>query len=550
MTNKSSSFSPIASGVWRFRSGLSGPHQPVNGYLVKFMEGWFLVDPPADLARQAVLAVTGRNEPSRILITHWQREHVEGILNFPDIPVWVSPGDAWLAGGFQEYQKSIQPWSPPWDWETRGNYRGHLAGAANERPLGRPRKVSGLLREGPLAPGIEVLPTPGHGKSALTLLVSTDVGVLAFCGDLIFGEGQLWNWFDCDWDYGLETGQRALLASVRRLAERNPALLLPAHGEPVTEARVALETLSTRLEKALSDSDEPPGAALNFLDRPSPAKGFRELSPRIFQYRNGNTIIISSPNGRGIVIDDGLCLWTPLPERHARHDAIFSEAKEALGIRKMDWLIPTHYHGDHVDGMGRLARAEGAQVIALEAICGPLERPRDFNLACPLWWYGTGEESLTVDVKVPEGFCLSWEGMELEFFRLGGQTWYHQGIQARQDGRTILFVGDAWWGTSVAPAPVLCWNEAEPESQGWVFALDRMIKRAPDLLVCGHGSALRNPLPILRQTRKEWTARMERFRALNARESQNLFFNPFADAMCGGQAVSPPHSVRDGAMPE
>jgi hypothetical protein len=54
-----------------------------------------------------------------------------------------------------------------------------------------------------------------------------------------------------------------------------------------------------------------------------------------------------------------------------------------------------------------------------------------------------------------------------------------------------------------------------------------VIERQPDLLVCGHGAALRNPMPYLQAVRDAWDARLLDFAKLSPRESTGLFLNPF-----------------------
>ena len=156
-----------------------------------------------------------------------------------------------------------------------------------------------------------------------------------------------------------------------------------------------------------------------------------------------------------------------------------------------------------------------------------MESPERYNLACLLPWYATVAERLTIHERVPEGYVLPWGGYELTFFHLGGQTKHHLGVEAVIDGLRVLFVGDGWWGTATGPHPVLCWNEADPLDGGWPYAYDRMIERQPDLLVCGHGSALRNPMPYLQKARQAWNERLADFAKLNPRKVTLPFFSPF-----------------------
>jgi len=54
-----------------------------------------------------------------------------------------------------------------------------------------------------------------------------------------------------------------------------------------------------------------------------------------------------------------------------------------------------------------------------------------------------------------------------------------------------------------------------------------MIERNPNLLVCGHGSALRDPMPYLQSARAGWAERLNNFTELNPRTSTGPYFDPF-----------------------
>jgi len=519
--------SAILDGLWCFQSALPGPQHPCNGYVILSEDDVFLIDPPADLTRETVLSVTGHCDIAHIFLTHVQEEHGAGIANFPEATVHVPVGDEYLCRGAVAYESLVTTWKEPWEWETRGNFKGHLAGARNERPLPAAVTLGASLRAGESLFDFEVIATPGHGKNAVTLLAMMDGRRVAFCGDLIYGNGQLWNWFDADWDYGMQAGQHALRRSAEALARSSPDLLCPAHGRVIRDPAKSLALLDSRLAAVLEIPDVGQPQPLNFPDKESPAPGWRQITPHIHQWKSGNTIIVTSDDGRAIVIDDGLCIWEPLPQRIAKHDAIFREMKTALGIRSIEWIIVTHYHGDHTEFVPHLAAGEGARVIALDSISGLLEFPEKLNLACSLPWYGSVAERLNIHEKVPDGHVFSWGGYEFGVFHLGGQTRHHLGVEVVIDGLNVLFVGDSWWGTDPTPGPILCWNEADPEDGGWVYACERMIEREPDLLVCGHGSAILDPLPLLRAARERWAERLGDFARLNCRSSTAQFFSPF-----------------------
>lgn len=510
--------------LWRWRSDATGAQGAANAYLLATAQGVVLVDPGVELQAQ-----NSPLTPQWIVVTHTQSEHIAGALEFPDVPLYVPAGDEYLCAGRAAYEALITPWPAPWDWESRGNYQGHLAGARNERPAPTPLKLAGSVREDDDIAGLRALSTPGHGKHALSFIGEIGGQKIAFCGDLIFENGQLWNWFDCDWDYGLQSGQNAVLNSAKKLSQEHCDLLLPAHGEPIFHPTQALETLIARLERVLRV--EPQSLApLNFpdVDSPSPGgQGWRELLPALHQWRAGNCAVLRSRAGAALMVDDGLCDWNPEPARRIFHDAVMDGIKSALGISAIEVCIPTHYHGDHIESIPALVELEGAQVICLDTVAQVIARPQDFNLAAALPWYGTLHDTVKIDRSVPDGTKIGWREFELEIFHLGGQTWYHAGIAVDVAGVRVLFVGDALAGWNTAPDPVLCFNDCEPQTRGWAYAIDRMIERAPDLLVCGHGSALREPMPLLLAKRERWQTRLAEFAVLNPRGDNRWFFDPF-----------------------
>ena len=444
----------------------------------------------------------------------------------------VPRGDEYLCAGEAAYRCALTDWAPPWDWESRGNFRGHLAGARNERPLLTPLATVIALEVGVqsgVLTGWRAVATPGHGKSARTLLVELDGRTVAFCGDLVCGEGQLWNWFDADWDYGLQNGQRTLLASACALGDEAFEWLLPAHGPMPTDGHRALRLLAERLEAVLHD--EPMNidpAQLAFPD--SAARGFRKLSACLHHYKIGNCTVLLSRTGNALLVDDGLCFWKPLPERVEHHRAVMAHLKEALGIARFEVVIPTHFHGDHTENIPALVADEGAQVVALDVVADPMEHPERFNLACSLPWYGTGEGCVSVHRRLANGSVFQWHEHKLRLFHLGGQTFHHLGIALEVDGQRVVFAGDALADNGPLCEPVMCYNDAEPSERGWLYAFERLIAEQPDLLVCGHGIAIQNPSALLKAKHSAWQARLRAYDALNARPTRRAFFDPFYES--------------------
>lgn len=518
----------LSPSLARIASRLTGPHQPVNSYSWTRREGVALVDPAADLAEAITVPSLG-GPVTDVFVTHVQEENAAGCHGFPAARLHVPEGDEYLCAGRAAYEAMIGKWPPPWDWSSRGNYRGHLAGARNERPLAGSLPLSESLREGVRPDGMRVLSTPGHGKNAVTLIAEIDGRRVGFCGDLVVGDGRLWNWFDSDWDYGALAGFRAHLRSIERLRAERLDLLCPTHGPVISDPAASLSRLAARLAALIQPSAQIEDCTDKIPDKPSAAPGFRELSPSLHQYARdtGNCAVLLSRSGHALLVDDGLCHWTPLPERAAHHRQVVVELKRALGIDRIEMVIPTHYHGDHIENIPDLVAMEGTEVVSLECVADVIERPDRFNLACPLPWYGTAYDVVTINRRVADGARLRWREYELEIFHLGGQTYYHAGVATTVDGARVLFVGDAIHPSHLSGEPVLCYNRADPATAGWLFGIERMIERKPDLLVCGHAGAIRGPMGLLRQKREAWRARLDEFREISARTGLREFFDPF-----------------------
>lgn len=512
----------LAPGLWRWKSAAG-----VNSYIWTHREGTVLIDPASDLA-PATLAAAGIASPCCALATHVQAEHIDGAANFPGLPVLASMEEAYLCGGPAVLDALVQPWPPPWSWDDRGNYTGHVAGAINERPSSVPLERVEGIRPGRVCAGLTALSTPGHGKHALTWTgVLGDGRRVAFAGDLALYGGRLLNWFDCDWDYGLETGQKRLMESVRVLLAASPDILLPAHGDSIEDPGTDLGLLVSRLEKVLSRSDAP-WETINFPDVDSPAPGFRRILPQLHQYRNGNcAILISRQNGAALLIDDGFCHWVDLEERTRHHHEVLRNAREALDISRYEIVIPTHYHGDHVENIPDLVATEGTRVVCLDVVADVLENPRGYNLACPLPWYGTYHDTVAVDQRVANGQIIRWHEYELEIFHLGGQTYHHLGVSVVIDGCRVIFSGDSLSGLNIETENILCFNDCEPEHRGWYYALREMKARDPDVIVAGHGVAAREPMPIIDAKLARWEQRLQQFRDLSGLQDLRPFFDPF-----------------------
>lgn len=489
----------------------------LNSWLFNYRESTIAIDPGAGLT-PGIVRDAGIPPVAIILVTHVRKEHVAGCLNFPDVPVFVPEGDEYLCGGREAFSKYLTKWEPPWEWETRGNFKGHMAGAVNEFPPDEPLKIAGTLKDGDIFSFLRIISTPGHGKNALSFLFDTDKGLCCFCGDLICGaDGRIPSWYECEWDYGLNGGQKALKDSVVRLAGTGVKKLFPSHGDLIDDAQSALKSLEDKLSKVLQMLESGVPFEMNFPDSPVP--GFRQITPHLHQWKTGNLAVLISESGEALFVDDGLCNWVPLRERKEFHRRTIESMKKALGIRRVSLVIPTHYHGDHIENIPDLVETDGTELLSLDIVAGPMENPELYNLTCLLPWYGTAHDRVKVDLRVRSGTYFKWNEYDLEIFHLGGQTYYHAGIAVSVDGEKVIFAGDSCSPGSSGCESFICYNDAEPFSKGYAYAVERLIEREPSLLVCGHGAVLAKPMEHLFRKRAAWEKFREVFTSLGGRVS-------------------------------
>src|SRR5471030_1644352 len=76
----------------------------------------------------------------------------------------------------------------------------------------------------------------------------------------------------------------------------------------------------------------------------------------------GGTLFVT-PDGKSLLIDTGNPEQSRITGEHPSSERIVAAAS-ALGVKKIDYLLITHYHGDHIGGFeGLLARIPIGTVI-------------------------------------------------------------------------------------------------------------------------------------------------------------------------------------------
>ncbi len=316
---------------------------------------------------------------------------------------------------------------------------------------------------------LEVIKTPGHTEGSVSFLFETAGKRLLFCGDLLASEGKIPTMHDLEWVYVGTRGIAAEIESVNNMRDIAPDLILPSHGSPCGDMLRWTPQLLAELAKVYHEYDW-----INYTQfRPSP--GPKRLSKHIWQMRRAFDYGV----GYLIVSDSGHAfLW----DVNAKEVDFLKEMEKIAGFNRIDFIVPSHYHDDHVGGIHGAQKAYGAQLWAGEHLVDVLEHPTAYNLPC-LW-----PEALKVDRILHDSEKVMWEGIPLQFFYLPGQTEYTEGLLIEDDGKRYLFDGD----NVACPLPgmpmqghFVCRNY-QRMGGGHVYSAKKLLDLKPDYVCPNH----------------------------------------------------------------
>ena len=422
------------------------------------------------------LPQAGIDTVTDILMTHHHRDQGQGLplAEARGIRIWVPSAERDLFGEVDHH------------WQGRpvmDNYN-----VRQDRfSLLNSVKVSGLLEDyaryflGGCT--FEVLPVPGHTVGSLALLVNMEGRRIAFTGDLIAGPGQVWSMGATQWSYNGAEGAAVTCLSLKKLAEQAPDLLLPSHGAVITRPQEANELLFGRLRALLDMRGENP-RMLRFLREP-----YTRVTPHLLRNATGmaNSWVLLSESGKALIIDYGYDFVggvAPGSDRASRRPWLYTipALKRDFGVTKVDVVIPTHYHDDHVAGMNLLQRVEGTELWVPENFASILAYPERYDMPC-LWY-----DPIHADRVLPVDAPVQWEEYTMHIYSFRGHTRYEVGIFAEVDGKRMLFTGDQYQSETGQKWNYVYQNHFNAGDYNTTAQLYAQLQ--PDLILSGHWAPL------------------------------------------------------------
>lgn len=404
-----------------------------NVYIVKHETKAVLIDFGSGDVLDGLQEI-GVEQVEAVLMTHHHRDQGQGLARAAEagIPIWVPHAEQELFAEIDAH------------WQAREIYNNYNV-RQDRFSLLQPVPIAGTLKdyETRIFAGVlfTVFPTPGHTIGSISLLCENDEKNIAFTGDLIYGAGKLWSLAATHWSYDGGEGIAYSIASLSDLQECGPDVLLPSHGEPIDRPAQAMEQLQDRLLNLLQFRDQHQHL-LKMQQQP-----FEEITPHLLRNRSSFAYhyILISKSGKALFFDFGYDFMMGLAsgwDRAARRPWLhtLTTLKKKYGVKRVDTVVPTHYHDDHIAGINLLRDKEGAQVWAAETFADILRKPAVYDLPC-LWY-----DPVPVDRELPISEPIQWEEYEFTLYPVPGHTLYAVAIALEVDGERILISGDQYRG--------------------------------------------------------------------------------------------------------
>jgi glyoxylase-like metal-dependent hydrolase (beta-lactamase superfamily II) len=420
------------------------------------------------------LSEIGVSQVVAILHTHHHRDQCQGDLQAAraGIPIYVPEHERRLFEHAELFWASKQLYDM---YNVRNTYFS----------LTRDVPVAGSLEDfatwswGPYS--FFVLPTPGHSVGSLTLLAEVDGQRMAFTGDLLYGPGKVLTMYDMQYNYGAVDGVEAAILSLKNLQRREPQLLCPSHGEPMDDSHRAIGRTRENLVSffKLMSNGTLPADELDFVP----------VLPHVLAatYACSYFYVITADSGKALLVDFGapnFALFSPANRHFEDGERVrfvehsLERLRAQYGVGRIQAVMPSHYHDDHINGIPYLQQQLGVKCWAYENMREILENPRAELIGCVL------PKPIQVQRTFRDGEKLAWEGLDFTIHYTPGHADYHMGMFAQIDGHMVAFSGDNIFPLSGSSPSLIYRNHVHKTSHQQTARL--YLEYMPDILCAGH----------------------------------------------------------------
>ncbi len=395
----------------------------------------------------SVYGLPDKVEVDHLLLTHHRRDVVTSAAKVIKAGAHVHAPDA---------ERGLIEKPEAW-WEAFWEKRFHDYSQQSTKVLVKPIRVDTWVKaEDEIKAGdytFRVLETPGFTRGAVSYVAEIDGKRVAFTGDLIYGDGQLFDLYSFQdaipeakigGYHGHASRLAVLIPSLRKIAATKPDLIVPARGPVIRNPLVAIEKLIVRVQAYYANYLSTNALNWYFKEERMTIKGRRVLGEdadvklmpySLYQdtpdwiWENSTSRMLISDDGHGFLLDCG-------------YQRVIDGVKKLMTdglVTKVDGIFVTHYHDDHTNMVQAASEEFDCPIYATTEYIEILENPGGYHMPA------TTHNPMKNVKGMKTGEKLKWKEYELEFHFYPGQAIYHGALLVQRNKETpVFFIGDAF----------------------------------------------------------------------------------------------------------
>jgi glyoxylase-like metal-dependent hydrolase (beta-lactamase superfamily II) len=362
-------------------------------------------------------------------------------------------------------------------WKNMASQRFHYYSQQSTKVFVEPVKVNRWVKDGDVvkAAGVDfrVISTPGYTRGAVSYLAVIDGKRCAFTGDLIYGDGKIFDLYSFQDSipeakvggyHGYGARLADLVKSLQKIKAWEPDVIYPARGPIIHNPSKAIDKLIGRVRALYRNYLSTNALHWYFKEERMRICGERvlgkgakiDLMPYclyldtpdwIIQFSTSRIIV--ADNGHGFLLDCG-----------GKNQFEYVKDLVAKGVvKQIDGIFVTHTHDDHSQMVKAAAEHFKCPVYATTEYEDVLENPGRYLMP------GLTEHAVT-DVKgMKDGETMKWHEYEFTFRFFPGQMYYHGALLVkRPKTKPVFFIGDSFAPSGIDDYCLLNRNLVHPDS--------------------------------------------------------------------------------------
>ncbi|MCE9591394.1 MAG: MBL fold metallo-hydrolase [Planctomycetes bacterium] len=290
---------------------------------------------------------------------------------------------------------------------------------------------------------VHVLPLPGATLTQVGLSVELPAGRVVFCGETIHSPGKVPRVAPYQYNYNDLGGATNTYWSLQQLRDHKPTALMPSLGTPILrDADAALAATQDSL-RAMCDVRH----GLPEMIKQVGNHALEKVTDHVWRDTESSSLnwYVVSKSGKALVIDygyfAGVMSFPSYPNPPHRRPLLhgIEGLKQQFGIDRIDTVLISHFHDDHVCGIPLLQRLFGTRAWAAKNFAHLLEHPEAHCFPCN--W----PQKITIDRRIPLNEKVQWEEYTFHFAPMTGHTRFSALIGFEADGKRYAHTGDQYF---------------------------------------------------------------------------------------------------------